>query len=359
MNRRHHSGAGALPLAEVAQRLRVSVDSDVLAAARRLPMRFPRIYLDLLAESGAEDLVRRIGWPDPEETAPDPGGLDDPVGERGSTGSPLVLRKYADRVILLVTSRCHFYCRFCFRSGMTLEPTLEEIERAVATIIDLARTGVREVILSGGDPFVLSDAFLAQVLSLLGGVPGLSTIRVHTRAPVHQPDRVTPGLASRLVEASPARVWVVLHVTHPAELHRGFDEAVAHLRRAGIGLLSQSVLLAGVNDDPLVLAALFRGLYERGVKPYYLHHPDRVRGTARFALPIERGRTLVRRLRGLVPGPAMPAYVVDLPDGSGKVPVDWLEADGPGAWRVERPDGGSLRYEERPAVPMPEEPSAR
>lgn len=356
VNRGHQPDGRAVPLAEVARRLGVSVTDDVRRAARRLPLRFPRSYVDQLQRAGALDLLARIGWPDPEETVPDPGGLDDPVGEAGRAPHPLVRRKYPDRVILLAASRCHFYCRFCFRAGVDIEPSPEELARAVGTIARLARDGVREVILSGGDPLTLDDHRLGALLADLGRVEGIATVRIHTRAPVHQPERVSESLVETLTGSARRPPWVVIHVSHPAELHPAFDEAVARLRGHGIPLLSQTVLLAGVNDAPERLAALFGGLYERGVKPYYLHHPDRVSGTARFHVAIERGRGIVRALRALLPGPAMPSYVVDLPDGSGKVPVDWLEPDGTGHWRVGLPGGKVLRYEERPATGRSAEP---
>ncbi|MDQ7087599.1 MAG: lysine 2,3-aminomutase, partial [Acidobacteriota bacterium] len=170
--------------------------------------------------------------------------------------------------------------------------------------------------------------------------------RLHTRAPIHQPDRITGDLAAWLGGARPGPVWTVIHATHPRELRETSDRAFRTLMRHGVPLLAQSVLLAGVNDDAAVLAELFGGLYERGVKPYYLHHPDRVAGTRRFRLPIARGLQIVRRLREALPGPAMPTYVLDPPDGGGKVPVSWLEPVGPGRWRVPRPGGRETYYED-------------
>jgi lysine 2,3-aminomutase len=327
----------------VAQKLRVPFDAGVRAAARRLPLRFPRTYVEELARAGALEHLRRIGWPAAEENGADPDGLADPVGERTVALDPLVLRKHPDRAILLVTTRCHFYCRFCFRAGERPEPTPADLSRAIERLRD--EPDLREVILSGGDPLALDDGRIGALLAELGTLGQLETLRLHTRAPVHDPERVTGELVRLLVEA-PRPVWVVVHVTHPAELGERFDGAIHRLRRAGVPLAAQAVLLAGVNDDLDLLEALMRGLYRRGIAPAYLHHPDRVAGTARFRLPLARGRDLVRVLRGRLPGPAVPAYVVDLPDGSGKVPVDWLEPAGPRRWQVRHPGGRISVYED-------------
>lgn len=344
MPRRHQPGSPVVPLREVADRLGVPLDDKVRDAARRFPLRFPRDYLESVGDGGPEDLVRAIGWPHPEEIGADPGGLEDPVGEKPLASHPLVIRKYRDRAILLTTSRCHFYCRFCFRAGHRRDPTIGELRDALATLRDDPE--LFEIILSGGDPLVLTDAFIGELLAGVRELPKLGAVRIHTRAPVHEPARITPALVETLAGASPFAPRMAIHVTHPRELTPAFDGALALMREAGLPLRSQTVLLRGVNDVPEVLAELFRGLYTRQVEPYYLHHPDRVPGTQRFRMSIEEGRSIVRALRARLPGPAMPAYVIDLPDGSGKVPVDWLEREGHRRWRVERADGSLSFYDE-------------
>lgn len=339
----HHRWAGspAVPLAEVAGRLGATLDAGVRAAARRLPLRFPRPYLDLL-QADPDDPLRRIAWPDPEETAFDAEAIDDPVGETGLKPHPFVVRKYRDRALLLVTHRCHLYCRFCFRAGQGTEPRLGEILDAIRLL--RTETELREVILSGGDPLVLPDEELAQILRALDAIPSLRSVRIHTRAPVSDPPRVTDQMVGRLIAASPVPLWIAVHTSHPRELTDGVRRAVGRMQGPGISLLNQTVLLGGVNDDAATLAQLFGEIYALGVKPYYLHHPDRIAGTARFRVTIERGIAIHRALRGRLPGAAIPEYVLDLPDGSGKVPVSWLEKVGDRLYRAPHADGRESFY---------------
>lgn len=328
----------------MARRLGERLDETARLAARRLPLRFPRSYAALIDPEDPSDPLRRIAWPAAEELETGLGEILDPVGEGSLELHPLVIQKYPDRAVLLVTRRCHFYCRFCFRAGSGAEPRVGELREAVGVLSRLP--GLTEVILSGGDPLAVGDRALAELLEDLGRIPGLETVRLHTRAPIHDPARVTRELAALLAEASPRPLWVVVHATHPRELRPETGAALERLQGAGLPLLSQSVLLSGVNDRAQTLAALFGGLYRRRIRPYYLHHPDRAQGTARFWVSIERGRRIYRELRGFLPGPAVPAYVIDLPDGSGKVPVDWLEPDGAGRWKVERPGREGSVYAE-------------
>jgi lysine 2,3-aminomutase len=246
--------------------------------------------------------------------------LDDPVGERLVSPVPFVVRKHRDRAVLLVTARCHVYCRFCFRrEGGHREPSAEELDRALAYLADDPE--LREVILSGGDPLVLPDKALRRLVARLSSLPHLEGLRIHTRAPVHDPGRVTPGLAAALASGLPARV--VLHFDHPREITPEARRAVSCFLEAGLPVLNQSVLLAGVNDDVETLEALCRGLDRERIRPYYLHHPDPAPGAGAFYLEPERGLALYRRLeRRLAGGPALPRYVIDPPDGSGKILVE-------------------------------------
>jgi lysine 2,3-aminomutase len=275
-----------------------------------------------------------MGIPRDEELSADPFDLADPVGEAVRQPVPFVVRKHEDRAILVVTSRCHFYCRFCFRrafpGGEHRDPTRAELETAVAWLE--AEAGIREIILSGGDPLVLSDERLEEIARRIGRAPRVTSLRVHTRAPVHHPARVTSGLVRALRAGPPVRV--VTHFNHAVELTPESTAAVRLLREAGMEVMNQSVLLAGVNDDVESLADLVRGLLARGVRPYYLHHPDRTPGNAAFRVSISRGRRLHAALGDALPGQALPEHVIDLPDGSGKVRVADLEPVAGGRWRA-------------------------
>lgn len=324
-------------LEEAARRLGYDA-TDWRAAARAFPVRWPADYLHL-AEGVDGEPLRRIGVPDVAELRADAGDLADPVGEAGRSPRPFIVRKHADRALVLVTARCHFYCRFCFRrtspGGPDGEPTAAQLD---AALDDLLRDPeLREVILSGGDPLVLEDGRLAALVRRVGSAAQVTRLRVHTRAPVHFPQRVTEALARILVAGKPCRV--VTHFDHPLELTPASLAAVERLRRGGAEVLNQSVLLRGVNDDAEVLERLFRGLQAAGVAPHHLHHPDRAAGNAAFRLTIPRGLAIHAALRDRLPASALPSYVIDLPDGSGKVPVASLVRHAPGRWA--RPDGSS------------------
>jgi len=297
-------------------------------------MRWPRRYLALAAAQGGEGPLWRMGRPEPEERIADPGDLADPVGEGDRSPVPFVIRKHPDRAVLLVTGRCHFYCRFCFRRATPSgrEPDHADLTRAIDYLA--SQDTLREVILSGGDPLVWSDRRLAPLVRRLAALPHLTHLRVHSRAPVHYPERVTTGLIAALTSRLALRV--VTHFNHPSELTTESSRALAQFTNRGVPLLNQAVLLRGVNDDAEVLAELFLSLLAAGVRPHYLHHPDRVPGNAAFRLTLEHGQAIYADLRRRLPAAALPRYVVDLPTGDGKVAVDLL-----------RPlDGGRYRWED-------------
>ena len=319
------TGSPAVPLREVARRLGAGPGDTLTEAARRFPVRWTEHYLGLADPLDPADPIRRIAFPDPAELEPNPGDLEDPVGERTVTPVPFVVRKHADRAILLVTARCHVYCRFCFRrtfpNGEHRDPSLPQLDAALDWLA--GQDDLREVILSGGDPLVLPDATLQEIVARLSAMPQLTQLRLHTRAPVHDPARVTPELVAALTSGLP--IWTVVHFDHPREITPETRRAASLFLEAGIPLLNQSVLLAGVNDDAETLESLCRALLRERIKPYYLHHPDRVPGAASFYVELDRGLEIYRELRRrLAGGPALPAYVIDLPDGSGKVPVESL-----------------------------------
>jgi lysine 2,3-aminomutase len=271
----------------------------------------------------------------------------DPIGDERRSPLPGLVHRYPDRVLLKPILTCPVYCRFCFRreqvgkgSGLLAPPALD---RALGYIAD--HPEIWEVIVTGGDPFLLSPRRIAAVVARLEAIPHLAVIRFHTRVPVAEPRRVGAALVAAL--AADKALYVVVHANHPRELTPAMREAVGRLVRAGIPLLSQSVLLRGVNDDAAVLEALFRGLVAMRVKPYYLHHPDLARGTGHFRLGLDEGQALVSRLRGRVSGLCQPSYVLDIPGGYGKVPIAASAAvpgERPGRWVVEDPAGRKHRY---------------
>lgn len=246
--------------------------------------------------------------------------VHDPVGEEQRMPHPLIVQKHPDRLLLLVTRRCHLHCRYCFRRDLDGEadPSDAELESAIAFA---AGRGVREVILSGGDPLILRTDKLQYILSSLR--QSVAQLRIHSRAPVTFPERVDENLVDMLRSNGP--LWLVVHCNHPDELSPEVERALAMLVDGGIPVLNQSVLLRGVNDDVDVLAALSERLLALRIKPYYLHHPDAVVGGAAFRVSIEEGLSLHRALRSRVSGLGLPAYVIDPPDGTGKVPVaEWV-----------------------------------
>jgi lysine 2,3-aminomutase len=281
--------------------------------------------------------------------------LTDPIGDTRWSPVPGIVHRYPDRVLLKPTLVCPVYCRFCFRRevvGKTpamLDPAA--LERAYDYIRQ--RPEIWEVIVTGGDPFVLAPRRLAAIVETLDAISHLGVIRFHTRVPIVDPRRVRAALVTALTAEK--AVWVVVHANHPRELTPAGKEAVTRLVRAGIPVLSQSVLLRGVNDDAAVLETLFRGLVAMRVKPYYLHHADLARGTAHFRTGIKAGQRLVRSVRGRVSGLCQPTYVLDIPGGYGKVPIARCAIhsdDASGGWTVE--DSAGVRHS---YLPDPEDPA--
>ncbi|GAB4279762.1 MAG: lysine-2,3-aminomutase-like protein [Deferrisomatales bacterium] len=321
------------------------------AAPGGFPERWPREYRELSRRLGPGNPLERMGVAHPDEAMEDPEGFDDPTGDLRLRPLPFLVRKHRDRALLLATGRCYFYCRFCFRrgAGSGAAPPLRPLHWEQALEWVAGTPEVEEVILSGGDPLTLPNRLLGWVGRRLAQIPHLRRWRIHTRAPVVLPARVDRGLLAALESPLPLRV--VLHANHPAELRPALHRAAADLRAAGAETLCQSVLLRGVNDRADVLLALFRGLGAVGIRPYYLHHPDRAAGNVRFRLSLAHGRRLQRDLlhleRTATDTFRIPPYVVDLPNGAGKCRVESLvpiaEERGMGGRRVRyrwvRPSG--------------------
>ena len=308
-----------------------------------------RLTAEMQGAIGApDDSVARQFLPSRAELVTRPEELLDPIGDAAHAPVPGLTHRYPDRVILHVTKTCDVYCRFCFRRE-TVGETGPLPEDALAAALDyIAQTpAIREVVLTGGDPLTLSARRIGAVLTRLRAIPHLTQIRFHTRVPVVAPNRITEALLETLAAPGPA-VWIVLHTNHADELTPPARAAIARLVDRGVPMLSQSVLLRGVNDTPEALASLFTALTALRVKPYYLHHCDLARGTSQFRTTIDEGRALLRALRGRITGTALPTYVLDIPGGFGKVPIngDHVRAIAQGLWEVTDWRGATHSYKD-------------
>ncbi len=275
-----------------------------------------------------------------------PDEMEDPTGDSPHQKVKGIVHRYPDRLLLMPTHTCQVYCRFCFRREKvgngegTLSPA--ELDAAIGYIA--AHPEVFEVILTGGDPLVLSDRRLGDIIQRISAIPHVSVIRLHSRVPVVEPERITPQLVKAL-KAKPA-TYMAIHVNHAQELTENVCAALARLSDAGIPLLSQTVLLKGINDNAEVLIELFRKLVANRVKPYYLHHLDKAPGTSHFRVPLAEGQKIVRQLRGKLSGLAQPTYVLDISGGYGKVPITpaWVQEVSDGDYEVTDPQGGVHHY---------------
>ncbi|CAH2604180.1 Lysine 2,3-aminomutase [Rhodovastum atsumiense] len=276
-----------------------------------------------------DDPIGRQFVPDPSELAAAPYENPDPIADDALSPVKGIVHRYPDRALLKPLLVCPVYCRFCFRrehvgpdGGLLTEA---ELDAAYAWLS--AHTAIREVILSGGDPLMLSPRRLGDILARLSAIPHVEMLRIHSRVPVADPARVSAALADALETETP--LWLVVHANHAREFTDAARAALRLVQARGVPVLGQSVLLRGVNDSPEALEALFRAMLRARVKPYYLHQLDPAPGTARFRVPIAEGQRLLAALRGRVTGLAWPTYVLDIPGGHGKVPIGpgYLEGD--------------------------------
>ncbi|MBW6512597.1 MAG: KamA family radical SAM protein [Desulfuromonadaceae bacterium] len=311
----------------------------------RYPLSITPHYLRLIKAPG--DPIWRQCVPDPAELIDDGAPLD-PLAEAEHAPVPGIIHRYPDRALLLVSGSCGVYCRFCTRKRQVgtraMSYTFGELDNAIAYI---ARTpAIKDVILSGGDPLLLPDLLLKQLLDKLRRIEHVEIIRLATRLPVTLPSRITERLCTLLQNYPP--LYLLTHFNHPRELNAATIAACNQIADAGVVLGNQTVLLKGVNDDPTVLAELFRGLLKIRVKPYYLHHVDLARGVGHFRTPLETGISILRTLRGTLSGLAIPHYVVDLPGGKGKLPItpEAYERSADGCIRLLTPDGETLCFAE-------------
>ncbi|MPZ36572.1 MAG: lysine-2,3-aminomutase-like protein [Rhizobiales bacterium] len=306
--------AGLIPperlgeLERVAARYAVSLTPDVAA---------------LIDASDPHDPIARQFIPDAAELEQREGEASDPIGDDAHSPVEGIVHRYPDRVLLKLVHVCPVYCRFCFRREMVGPGKRQSLSRAaLAAALDYIRADqdIWEVILTGGDPLILSPRRLREVMRALGTIEHVKIVRVHTRVPVAAPDRISAELV-RALKVAGKSTYVVLHANHPRELTERARVACARIVDAGIPMLSQSVLLRGVNDDAKTLGALMRAFVENRIKPYYLHHGDLAPGTAHLRTTIDEGQALMRALHGRLSGLCQPTYVLDIPGGHGKSPI--------------------------------------
>src|SRR5882757_2789101 len=299
--------AAALPeLEKVAARYAVAVTPEVAA---------------LIDPNDPDDPIARQYIPSVEELTMQPGERPDPIGDHSHSPVEGIVHRYPDRVLFKLVHVCAVYCRFCREMvGPGRESALSQ--RTYGGALDYIRSHgeIWEVILTGGDPLMLSPRRLAEIMADLAAIDHVRIVRLHTRIPVADPERVDDTMVAALKVAD-AATWVALHANHPRELTAAARTACARLVDAGIPMVSQSVLLRGVNDDAATLEALMRAFVECRIKPYYLHHGDLAPGTAHLRTTLEKGQELMRALRGRVSGLCQPDYVLDIPGGHGKAPV--------------------------------------
>lgn len=301
------------------------------AAAKRVADRYAVAITPAMAEliRDRDDPIARQFLPDPRELDATPGESADPIGDKRHSPVSGLVHRYKDRVLLKVVHVCPVYCRFCFRREMVgpdREPSLTPTELDAAITYIATHSEISEVILTGGDPFVLTPRRAADLTTRLADIAHVKVLRWHTRVPVVDPERVTPDFVAAL-KTQRAATYVALHANHAREFTPAARAACARIVDAGIPMLSQTVLLKGVNDDADTLAALMRTFVENRIKPYYLHHADLAPGTAHFRTTIEQGQALMRELRRKVSGIALPAYVLDIPGGHAKANLETRDVE--------------------------------
>jgi lysine 2,3-aminomutase len=304
---------------------------DALAdVAARYAVAITPAVADLIDRNDPRDPIARQFVPDARELEEQAQERVDPIADNPFSPVEGLVHRYPDRALLKIVNACAVYCRFCFRREMVGPGRGGLSPAALASAVDYiaGHPQVWEVILSGGDPLILSARRIADVVKRLAAIAHVKVIRVHTRMPVVAPERINAAMIRAL--RTDKATFVVLHANHPRELTEQARAACGRLIDAGIPMLSQSVLLRGVNDDVETLGALMRALVECRIKPYYLHHADLAPGTAHLRTTIAEGQHLMRGIRGRLSGLCQPTYVLDIPDGHGKSPIgpNYVSTDG-------------------------------
>ena len=317
------------------------------AVAEKYAIGITPAVLDLIDPNDPDDPIARQFVPTADELTTTPEERADPIGDLAHSPVEGIVHRYPDRVLLKAVHVCPVYCRFCFRREMvgpqglgTLGPA--ELDAAIGYIAD--HSEIWEVILTGGDPLVLSPRRLRDLMERLADIEHVKIVRFHTRVPVVEPERIDAAMVAALT-ASSKTTYLAVHANHPRELTAAAKTGFERMLAGGIALISQSVLLKGVNDDVETLAALMRGFVENRIKPYYLHHPDLAPGTGHFRVSVAEGQALVSALRGRISGLCQPVYVLDIPGGYGKADIGATGIVGSdGCFTVRDWQGGEHEY---------------
>ncbi|WP_213288671.1 lysine-2,3-aminomutase-like protein [Bradyrhizobium sp. sGM-13] len=297
--------------------------ADLERVAARYAIAVTPDIANLIDTENPDDPIARQFIPSARELSNAPGENADPIGDDAHSPVTGIVHRYPDRVLLKLVHVCAVYCRFCFRREMVgpgKATALSEAAYRDALGYIRKNSEIWEVILTGGDPLMLSSRRLAEIMTDLAAIDHVKIVRIHTRVPVAAPARID-GDVIRALKVEGATTWIAVHANHARELSGEARAACARLADAGVPLVSQTVLLRGVNDDAATLEALMRAFVENRIKPYYLHHGDLAPGTGHLRTTIAEGRELMRKLRGRVSGLCQPDYVLDIPGGHGKAPI--------------------------------------
>jgi len=315
-------------------------ENAIAQVAARYAVAITPAMAALIDESDPNDPIARQFVPSEAELITTPDELADPIGDEKHSPVPGIVHRYRDRVLFKPAHVCPVYCRFCFRREMVgpgKEAALSPQAFDAAFAYVAAHSEIREIIVTGGDPFILTARRAAEISTRAGAITHIETLRWHTRVPVVDPARITDEFVAA-IKLKTGETRVAIHANHPREITPAARAACARLADAGIVLLSQSVLLRGVNDNADTLEELMRAFAETGIRPYYLHHPDLAPGTSHFRVSIGEGQSLMRELRARTP--QVPDYVLDIPGGFAKVSLmsdNVVAVDG--GWRVRYPSG--------------------
>jgi lysine 2,3-aminomutase len=301
--------------------LTVEERSNIGLCLEKFRMAISPYYASLIEKENPHCPIRMQAVPSLEELNFSEEDMTDPLNEVEQSPVKNLVHRYPDRVLFLLTYTCAMYCRHCTRKRIVgeedLPVDLENFEEIIKYISN--KKQITDVLISGGDPFTMEDSYLERIISKIREIPHVDTIRIGTRTPVVLPMRITDELVSMLKKYQP--IWINTHFNHPNELTKEAQEACLKIVDAGIPLGNQTVLLKGINDDATILKTLFKQLIKNKVRPYYLYQCDLARGIGHFRADVQKGIEIMGKLRGNIPGYSIPTYVIDLPNGGGKVPI--------------------------------------